>query len=150
MKVIQRSNIPVLAVPDNSVFSNLERIAFTTSFESLYKIDDLLQLKELITLNQSKLYILHAVCEDHFADEISKDIDFFKLNFINPIFKFLHLKDKDIYTAIHKFSTKNDIKMIAMSINKHSFFERLFNRHTFETIAFNSDIPFLVMKNSGG
>lgn len=148
LKVIQRCKVPVLAIPDNCVFSSLEKIAFSTSFETLYKMKDLQLLKNMMALNKSKLYILHAFGEYDFADEISKDIDFFNLNFKDASFQYLHVDDKDVYKAIYQFLKKDDIKMIAMSANKHSFFERLLNKRTLEAFAFNIDIPFLVMKHS--
>jgi len=148
VKVMQRCNVPVLAIPDNCVFSNLGKIGFTSSFDSLYKLKDLQPLKQIMALNKSKLYILHAVGENNFAEEMNRDIDFFRSNFKESSFQYLHVDDKDVYNTIYQYSAKNDIKMIAMSISKHSFFERLFNRHTFEEIAFNIDIPFLVMKNT--
>ncbi|WP_445736858.1 universal stress protein [Mariniflexile sp.] len=149
IKVIQRGNVPVLAIPDDCTFTNIDKIAFTTSFEYLYKIEDLRQLKQMLLLNKSQLYILHAINDDDFAEEISKDIDFFRLNFKDPKFEYLHVDEKkSVCETILEYSKRHDVKMIAMAINKHTFFQRLFNRHTFEDIACTSDIPFLVMKNS--
>ncbi|HMQ45406.1 MAG: universal stress protein [Confluentibacter sp.] len=148
VKVIQRCHVPVLAIPENCVFSNLDKIGFTTSFDSLYKTKDLLPLTQLLNKYNSKLYILHAVGENNFAEEMNRNIDFFKSNFKDSTFQYLHVADKDVYKTIYQYSTKNDIKMIALCVCKHSFFERLFNRHTFEDIAFSINIPFLVMKNT--
>lgn len=148
VKVIQRCNAPVLAVPGNCKFSKIDKIAFTTSFESLYRMKDLTPLKQIMSLNKSKLNILHASSNFDYASEMNTDIDFFNTNFKGACIQYLHGDDKDVYSAIHQFSKTNGIKMIAMCICKHSFFDRLFNRHTFENIAFNIDIPFLVMKNS--
>ncbi|AXP82906.1 Universal stress protein family protein [Mariniflexile rhizosphaerae] len=146
--VIKRSNVAVLAIPDNCKFSGLEKIAFTTSFKKLYKKDDFNLLSSMVSLNYSKLYVLHVICDDAYSDELNSGIDFFKSNFRYPIFKYLQVNDNDVYKAVHEFAVTNAIKMIAMTVNKYSFFERLFNKHAFENMAYNIDIPFLVMKNS--
>ncbi|WP_308992248.1 universal stress protein [Mariniflexile litorale] len=146
--VIKRSNVPVLAIPDNCKFSSLEKIAFTTSYQRLYKRADFDPLVDILSLNYSKLFVLHVICDYDLSEELNSGIDFFKSNFRYPIFKYLHVKDNNIYKAIHEFSTTNAIKMIAMSTGKYSFLERLFSKNTFENMAFKIDIPFLVMKNS--
>ncbi|MFI0431190.1 universal stress protein [Mariniflexile sp. HMF6888] len=145
---IKRSNVPILAIPDNCKFSGLEKIAFTTSFEKLYRKDDFNLLSDIISLNYSKLYVLHVICDNAYSDELNSGIDFFKSNFRYPIFKYLEVNDNDIYKAVHEFAITNAIKMIAMTVNKYTFFERLFNKHAFENMAYDIDIPFLVMKNS--
>lgn len=145
---IKRSNVSVLAIPDTCKFSGLEKIAFTTSFKKLYKKEDFDLLASMMSLHYSKLYVLHVICDNAYSEELSSDIDFFKANFRYPIFKYLQVNDNDIYKAVHEFATTNTIKMIAMTVNKYSFFERLFNKHAFENMAYDIDIPFLVMKSS--
>lgn len=146
--VINRGNVPVLAIPDNCKFSGLEKVAFTTSFSRLYTKEELDPLADILSLNYSKLYVLHVFCDFDFSEELSNNIDFFKAIFKYPFFKYLDVKDDDVYKTLHQFTTTNTIKMIAMSRGKHSFFERLFNSNTFKNIAFNIDIPFLVMKSN--
>lgn len=148
VKVIQRSTVPVLAIPEVCKFSGLETIGFTTSFKTLYKNEDFKLLKDIIALNESKVRVLHALCKQDFADELDKTLDFLKRNFESPTFDYLFVKNDNIYETIHEFTNKNNIKMIAMLVDKHTFFERLFNTHTFETIAFNAEMPFLAMKKS--
>lgn len=148
VKVIQRSKVPVLAIPEHCEFSSLDKIGFITSFKTLYNFKNLKLLKYFTDLNYSELFILHALVNDDFASELDKNYDLFKQNFEKTIFKNLQVNDNNVYEAIHTFAKTNAVKMIAMCITKHSFFERLFIMHTFETIAFNIDVPFLVMKKS--
>ncbi|MFD0990920.1 universal stress protein [Mariniflexile jejuense] len=148
VKVIQRSNIPVLAIPEACKFDGLEAVGFTTSFKNLYRKEDFKQVKEIISLNNSKVHILHALCEQDFADELDKSIDLLKQIFKYPVFDYLVVKNNNVYETLHEFTLTNNIKLIAMLVDKHTFFERLFNTHTFETIAFNAEMPFLAMKKS--
>jgi len=148
IKVIQRGKVPVLAVPENCKYSDLDKIAFATSYRNLYNMDNLKLLKYFVDANRSKLYVIHALSSKNYLEELNKNVDLFKQNFKFPVFKYLATKNNHIYKAIHEFSFNNDIKMIALFVEKHSFFERLFTVHTFEMIANNIDIPFLIMKRT--
>ncbi|GAA4807328.1 universal stress protein [Litoribaculum gwangyangense] len=146
--VLQRCDIPVLAIPTGCKFKKLDTIAFTSSFRSSYCIDDLLPLKELVFSNNSKLKILHVVEDYNFQEKLEENIEFFENNFPQVIFDRIMSDDKDIYNVIQDYIVKNEVKMIAMVGKKHSFINRLFTRHSVETLAFNIDIPFLVMHRS--
>lgn len=146
VKVIQRANVPVLAVPENCKFNGLENIGFTTSFKTLYKNEDLKLLKDIVKLHDSKVHVMHALCNQDFADELDKTIDLLRQNFNNPAFDYLVIKNDDVYETIHDFAIENGIKIVTMLVTKHSFFERLFTTHTYETVAFQTDIPFLALR----
>lgn len=148
VKVIQRGNVPVLAIPDNCKFTGLQKIGFKTGFKSLYNIEDIKPLKDIITFNKGKLYVLHVLNEGGYTNVLDKGIDLFEHNFDNPMFEYLQVKDNNIYEAIYVFIKNNSIKMITMCEPKNTLLERLFGTHTFETLAYNIDIPFLVLKRS--
>ncbi|MDO5981232.1 universal stress protein [Flavivirga spongiicola] len=148
VRVIQRCKAPVLAIPDNCVFSNLSKVVFVTNSTASFSINDLRPLIDLVALSDSKLHVLHIADENHLAQKQRKNVDFFNSNFVNPIHDYIDIKTKDMYDIVHKYIIRNDIKMLCMIGEKHSFLERLFNKHLVETFAFNIDVPFLVMKNS--
>ena len=145
VRVMQRCNTPVLAIPDGCKFKNLDAVAFTTSFQSLYNVEDLQPLINLTKRCLSKLFVLHIADDEDFAKEMSKDIDFFNEQFDDVEFEYIKSVDKDIFNTIDKYIKKNGIELLAMVGRKHSFLERLFTTHTVETIAFQIKIPFLVM-----
>ncbi len=143
--VIQRCNVSVLAIPDKCVYSNLEEITFTTSFENLYNIEDLRPLKSLVALHHSHLSILHIICDIDFAQEMDKDIDFFQSHFFNPTLKYIHSTSNDVFKSVNQYIMENNVKLIAMVNKRHSFFERLFVTHYVETFGFKIHTPFLVI-----
>lgn len=143
--VMQRCDLPVLAIPEGCKFKKLDVIAFTTSFSSTYAMENLETLNYLINVYKAKLNLVHVITEPDFEEELYSNLVFFQSNFINMAFDRIILKENDIYKTIHKYIIKNDIKMISMFRKKHSFVERLFTRHTLETFGFNIDVPFLVM-----
>ncbi len=148
VRVIQRCKVSVLAIPDNCAFSNLNKVTFITNNTASFKTTHLKPLADLVVLNDSKLHVLHIADEHHLVQKQSENVDFFSSNFVNPIHDYIDIKTKDTYDVVHKYIVRNHIDMLCMIGEKHSFLERLFNRHLVETFAFSIDIPFLVMKNN--
>lgn len=146
--VMLRCSVPVLAIPDACIYSNLDKITLTTSYKNLYNIQDIQPLKSLIEVHQSHLSVLHVSCDYDFAEELDKDIDFFKLHFLNLTFKNMHSSSKDIFKDVSDYIATNDVKMIVMVNKKHSFFERLFTKHLVEVFGFKLHIPFLVINKN--
>ncbi|WP_158655117.1 universal stress protein [Flavivirga eckloniae] len=147
VRVMQRCYAPVLAIPDNCAFSDLNKVAFITNNTTSFTMDHIKPLADLVTLSNSKLHVLHIADENHSVQNQSENIDFFNSNFVNVIHDYIDVKAKDIYHTVHKYIVENNIRVLSMVGEKHSFLERLFNRHLVETFAFSIDVPFLVMKN---
>ena len=148
VRVIQRCYVPVLAIPDNCVFSSLKKIAFTTNNITSFNKDHLKPLIDLVELCNSKLHVLHVADEHHLAQRQNENTHFFNSNFVNAIHDYMDVKAKDMYHIVHKYIIENDVNMLCMISEKHSFLERLLNKHLVETFAFSIDVPFLVMKNN--
>jgi len=146
--VMQRCVAPVLAIPDGCLFTNLNRLAFTTNNLTLHNIEELRPLKELVTLYDSKLNILHFDDIEGVSDQRKENKKFLKTYFSDVTYENIDSFSTDLYKTLEEYVHANDIKLIAMMRKKHTFLERLFNRHPEETLAFNIDIPFLVMENT--
>ena len=146
--VMQRCIAPVLAIPDGCLFTNLDNIAFTTNHLTLHNIEELKPLKELVDHHHSKLNVLHFDEIDGVSKQKLENKAFLKEYFSETTCENIDSYSNDLYNTLEKYIHTNDIKLIAMMRKKHTFLERLFNRHPEETLAFNIDIPFLVMENS--
>ena len=73
---------------------------------------------------------------------------FLRTYFNDIVYENIDSYNKDLYKTVSEYIHSNNIKLIAMMRKKHTFLERLFNRHPEETLAYNIDVPFLVMENS--
>ncbi|WP_406684031.1 universal stress protein [Seonamhaeicola sp. MEBiC1930] len=147
-RVMQRCYVPVLAIPEGCKYTRLGKIAFTTNHINLYSIEELQVLKDILELYNSKLYVLHVADEHHLAQKQLQNIDFFKVHFPEAIHDYIDVNIKDIFSVVHQYLVDNDIEMLSMISEKHSFLDRLFTRHALETFAFSIDVPFLVMESS--
>tara|TARA_R110002049_G_scaffold309155_1_gene517715 strand:+ start:31825 stop:32631 length:807 start_codon:yes stop_codon:yes gene_type:complete len=145
VRVMQRCNTPVLAIPDGCKFKSMDAVAFTTSFHSIYHEENLKPLINLTKGCHSKLHVLHVAEKDALSPEMGKDIHFFYDHFDTVSCEHIYDTNNNIFNTIDDYIKDNDIKLLAMVGRKHSFLERLFTTHTVETIAFQIKIPFLVM-----
>ncbi|MBD0831710.1 universal stress protein [Aestuariibaculum sediminum] len=145
VKVLKHCNIPVLVVPDKCTYTNLKDIAFTTSFQSTYNMDELQLLDEIVIKNDSKLNVLHVVMEDNMANELFQDVDFFNEHFEDVSFKLIDTNQQDIFDAVQGYILNNDIKLIVMINKKHTFLDSLFVKHQAEAFAFSIQTPLMVL-----
>lgn len=145
VRVIQRCEVPVLAIPDGCKYRKLNTIAFTTNNLPLFNLEELKPLKELLNKYYAKLRVLHVADEHHLAQNQSLNEDFFNENFPDAIHDFVDSNSHDIFYEVKNYLRDHNITMLAMMSKKHSFIERLFTEHMVETFAFKINIPFLVM-----
>ena len=146
--VMQRCIAPVLAIPDGCLFTDLDRVAFTTNYLTLHNIEELRPLKELVALYDSKLNVLHFDDIKGVSNQRKENKKFLKTYFSDVTYENIDSFSTDLYKTLEEYVHANNIKLIAMMRKKHSFLGRLFNTHPEETLAFNIDIPFLVMENT--
>ncbi len=145
VRVMQRCNVPVLAIPNHCKFLGLNKIAFTTNHQTLFKAEELSTLNELLKLYNPKFNILHLADENHLAQKQDENTSFFATYFPNAQHEYIDSNSKEMFNAVHEFINYNDIEMLAMMHEKHSFLERLFTQHAVETFAFSINVPFLVL-----
>ncbi len=145
VRVIQRSDMPVLIIPDGCSYQPLDKIAFSTNHFTLFEEEKIDILKTLVRLSHSELTILHVADEHHIAQKQAMNSDFFKTCFPEASHEYVDVNSKEMIEYIKNYLLNHNVKMLAMISEKHSFLERLFIRHPVETFAFNIKLPFLVM-----
>ncbi|MDO5970060.1 universal stress protein [Flavivirga aquimarina] len=147
VRVIEHCKAPVLAIPDKCVISNLNKIVFATNDMASFSTSHIKPLIDLVKLYDSKLHVLHIADEHHLAQNLGENIDFINSNFESTLHDYVDVKTKDMYQMVHEYIIENDIEMLCIVSEKHSFLERLFNKNLVETFAFSIDVPLLVMNN---
>lgn len=144
--VIQRCQIPVLAIPEGCIFKGLSKIVFTANDLLGLDIKTLAPLRDLASLHKSNLSVLQIANKNHLTHNQETIFDFFKIYFVKVNHHFMDTNIKEIYNMVHKYIVDNSIQMLSIMDEQHSFLDRLFTKHQIETFAFDIDIPFLVMK----
>lgn len=145
MHVIEGCEAPVLAIPHHFTYVPIRKVAFTSNYENMYCNDDLKALIDLVEYNDYQVDILH-VSESNKSTVDQEQVkaslqDCFK----NATHNFVEIEKGGFLKAINSNIISNSIDLFAMVNRKHGFWERLFTEHKIEKVAYNINIPFLVM-----
>lgn len=137
---------PILTIPKEIDFNAPKTIAFVTDYKSRIHTGLLKPLGSIARQFDSKIRIMHINEEELFTDEQHLNrgllLDYFSefdhsLNWM-PLFK-------SKTTAIHEFLEEMKIDLLAMVNYEHSFLERIGREPVIKRVAFDLDIPFLVI-----
>lgn len=150
-EVIERSRVPVLAIPENTAFrqfSEVKHIAFLTNFDQR----DLIAFDSLINSFNSFHFSVSLI---HLS-EVKDTWNEIKLGGIKEYFhkQYPHLEihydvvpDDDLLNSLEQYIKKAHIDIIALTSYRRNIFYRLFNPSIARKMIFHSDTPMLVITN---
>jgi len=145
VRVIHRAKIPIIAIPSAYTFNKIENLLFPTDYDIDYKDEQLEWINYLAEKHQATLHIVHISKDDFLpADQKKKKVEL-TTKLQHQRCKFSLLEGKNIAKTIYKFEKENNIQLLAMISNKHSFFENLFFKQVIDEIGFHTKVPFLVI-----
>jgi len=139
-KIMNESNVTVLAIPENCSFVPIKKILFNTR----YNIGDIEPLKKVVALAnvfQSHIDCLnvkppHTVYNDDFVVD-------FKNVFKDQNVAFHSVLGSDVEGAILNFIEQNKIDMVAIHERHRGFFEKIFQVSLTKKLTFHINIPIL-------
>lgn len=143
--VIQKSTIPVLAVPYDFDYAVPNNILFPTDYEVDYKKTHLDFLLSFCKLWHSKLHIMHVSSPEGIDVDQANHKAFLEGILLEQNHGFYDMPDQDLIEAINDFQKETPVELLAMVKNKHSFLERLFVEPIIRNIGLHSSVPFLVL-----
>lgn len=143
--VIQKSDIPILAVPSSFEYEPPRNILFPTDYEVDYKKVNLDFLLKFSRLWHSKLHIMHVTAPEGLNIDQTDHKTYLQGKLLEHNHKFYDLPDQELIEAINGFQQETPVEMLAMVKNKHTFLERLFVEPIIKNIGFHSKVPFLVL-----
>lgn len=146
--VIRKAKIPVLAIPDNYRFKEINKILFPTDYGSHYEQEDIGPVTEIAKMHKAKLTVLHVMEEEGLTDEQESNKEFLAKSLKGTEHVFKDIRESQMPDAIHEYIHANDFDMLAMMKRKHSFLERLLVKQNVDAIGFHIKIPFLVMRDT--
>lgn len=150
-EVIERSRVPVLAIPENTPFrqfSEVKHIAFITNFDQR----DLIAFDSLIASFKSFRFAVSLI---HLSG-IKDTWDEIKLGGIKEYFHKQYpqldihydvVQDDDLLNNLEQYIEKENIDIIALTSYRRNIFYRLFNPSIARKMIFHSDTPMLVLTN---
>jgi len=144
--IINKSDIPVLAVPPGSSPEDLKHITFTTDYHE-GDLQALQQTADFAELFKSSVDVIHVAEQRGLMTEIKfrgfrelvKDhADYGNMNF--------ELKyDYDFFPVMADYFVDNPNSLLVMVRYKKTFWEKLVNRNHSKEMAFYTKVPLLVL-----
>lgn len=148
-EIIDRSRVPVLAVPENvSLFDTdmIYNVAFASGFDQkdLSAFDKMMQFLKPFKIKVILIYI-QAHKEKNLSKEQLKGIsDYFANAYPGLDFEFLSIKDENLLTELQHVIQGKNIGLLCLNSRKRSLFTHLFNPSVAHKMIFHTDTPMLV------
>lgn len=140
-------NCPVLTIPGDFIFKDLNEIVFPTSFKIHYKENELATLIEISQLTNSPIRILHVKKDRKLSKE--QEENKVLLNQILEATSFTHheLFNLNLQEGVRCFAQSRASEMIAFINKKHSFFGSVFSNPMVKDLGNNANVPILALHN---
>ncbi|MFK5971816.1 MAG: universal stress protein [Flavobacteriaceae bacterium] len=140
---------PVLTIPKETNFTSPKEIAFVTDFGRNFDAGLLEPLLYIVKQYKSKICVMH-INEKEVLDREQEMNRSVLLEYLSHLDYSLHWMPlfKNKTTTIHTFLDELGINMLAMVNYPHSFLERITREPVIKRVAFDLDIPFLIMPST--
>jgi len=143
--VINKSNIPVIVVPEFARFTNFKDIVYATDISNLK--DELNTVVSIAQDFNATIHILHIVSpsveeklnKNQTLAKLTKAVDYKKITFT------VSLHD-DAAEGIDEHVMKHKTDLLVMFTQELTFFKKLFGQSVTREIAFLSHVPLLTYK----
>ena len=142
---IQIAKCPLLAIPSNYRYKELENILFTTKYEIDFAEYQMSFIKNLADKKNAKIHVMHANFGIRLNEkqlQSKKDLDNF---FAETPHDFNSVYKDSVPEAIEEFHKENKIDLLIMIKHRRSFIEKILFSSIINEIGFNAKFPFLVL-----
>ncbi|MFM9050921.1 MAG: universal stress protein [Bacteroidota bacterium] len=149
--VMEKATVPVIAVPDESEWTNFDRILYATSYEEgdFENVEEVFGFAkqlgaEVVLLHIStgkfdKTYEFDAI--ERFSDRMKEETGFDRISF-------KLLEDDDVFEGIVEYAEEIKANMIAMTLRERPFLRKLFERSTTKRVAYHTKVPLMSFHGS--
>lgn len=135
--VMMHAPCPVLAIPENAVFSGIKNIAYATDF---YPNDDMAinQLSDLAEALHASVHFVHVT-----KQEVEAPSDLQLANAKGTFDGFSIVTNDSVQEGLDEFIQEKDIDVLALFIPRRRLWERLFHTSFSKRMTMNTKIPLL-------
>ncbi len=148
-EVIEVNKVPVLAIPENVPFNDLnavKNIAFATSFSQrdLIAFDRFMEVIKGYDM-QIHLFNISTSRDEWNEIRLTGVREYFQKQYPEAIISYTVLDDGDLLLAIEKFVRDKQIDLIALTTYRRNILARILNPSIAKKMLFHTDTPLLVM-----
>lgn len=137
---------PILVIPSGYNFQQLNTLVFPTNFDRAPSTSELLPLRQLATIWKAKIQILHITSEFPLSDK--QKINKQRLEERLVSLPYTHHKmayEISLSKTIAKYILENEVNLMVMLRNQHSFWDKFIKEPVVKKTAFHSAIPVLML-----
>ncbi|MBN2172688.1 MAG: universal stress protein [Bacteroidales bacterium] len=148
-KVIEKSKVPVLAIPSNAVYMGMDyinKVLFATDFDDS-DFATISKLMSLVRPFEMKIYCVHIATgsKQHLSDiKMDSLKNHFHEEYPDYDITCDLIEHEDVLEGLEDYIGKNDIDLIGMTTRKRNILERVFNPSIARKMLFHTHIPLLV------
>ncbi|WPP50803.1 universal stress protein [Catalinimonas niigatensis] len=147
--LINRTQVPILVIPENVKFSKIESIVLATDYQKVHKPETYATMISMANTFHANLDILHVRKEATKLSieelEAGEDLD----RILHKVPRAYHytLEDESINEGIERFLKNHEFSMLAMVPREHSLIDKLIHGSKTQHMIFHTQRPLLVLKN---
>ena len=146
--VMRYSKIPVLTIPADSTYKDINHITFAWDLHDISHPENMNVLFDIARSHKAQMDIVHIVEEGAKHEvNIEKETNHIKQFAKDYEFVFSVTESNDVVEGLNECVDKFGSDLIALIPQKHSFFERLFSEPSSKKMAFHTHVPLLTIPN---
>jgi nucleotide-binding universal stress UspA family protein len=144
--IARHAEVPVIIVPPNAVFSEINEVMLACDFSKVAETTPVAPIKKILDATGAKLIVVNI---DHKHKHFSTDTPFQSLMLdtllqgYNPEYKFID--DVDFVEGINKVALETKTDLIITIPKKMGWFDSLFKKSHTKMLAFHSHVPLMVI-----
>lgn len=147
--VVNHSKVPVLLIPEGASFTEIDKIAYATNFNSAEAVH-VRDTIDLLGLMNVKLDLVHF-------DKSEKEKEIEKITFLKNTFRdapgsyafqFHTLEGDSLVESLNHFVEVHNVQLLVMFKQQRSFFDRLLHHSQTRDMAMSTAVPLLILKEN--
>ncbi len=147
LQILKYVESPVLVIPENCKYKKPEHIIFPTNYLIPYKRRELKLLCEMASPYRALIDMLYITSSEVLSMRQQDNQDFIKKELGKNQLNFKTINSKNIVNTITDYILENNIDMLVMVNNRHTFLEDILIKSTIDKMSLFINIPFLVLQN---
>ena len=142
----QKAHCPVLLVPKDAEFKNIDRIMYASCEESACE-DTIEQIVDFNKIFNASLHFIHVKEQNDRNFETTKEEimeELFEEGEPKFAFDITEVDGKTVKEGLHKYATGNDMDLVVMVTKHRNFWKQLFHKSQTKQMLLTTKIPTLV------
>jgi len=141
-KVLDKSNRPVLIVPENAKYEYIQKMAYATDLE---KSDMAVMewLNDFCKILNLSLVVVHVSTDTIASREASAKKTAKQIKTVMP--DIMYFDGKNVKDSLHQITEEMNVDLLALVHRKYGFFDSLFHPSTTHKLIRHTRIPVLIL-----